>query len=156
MSDILNENQMDYVTFRIAGQDFGLDVALVRDVFEPKMITRVPKARAEVFGVLNLRGRIVTVIDMRTRLGIGKFDDAKAMCIVIDHGDQPYALMVDSIGDVMSMASNTFDDVPPTLDDCWANVARGVHRLPKKGMLVILSLEKVMGFVPKKTQAIDV
>ena len=75
----------EFVTFTIAGQTFGLPIGRVQDVFKPARITRVPLAAAEVAGVLNLRGRIVTAIDMRHRLGVQKRDEgATQMAIGIE------------------------------------------------------------------------
>ena len=71
-------NFTEYVTFTIAGQMFGLPIARVQDVFKPERITRVPLAGAEIAGVLNLRGRIVTAIDMRHRLDAERRDVAAA------------------------------------------------------------------------------
>ncbi|WP_298256489.1 chemotaxis protein CheW, partial [Bradyrhizobium sp.] len=67
----------EYVTAMIGGQLFGLPISRVQDVFMPERVTRVPLASREIAGVLNLRGRIVTVIDMRARLGLPKNDDGK-------------------------------------------------------------------------------
>jgi purine-binding chemotaxis protein CheW len=67
----------EYVTAMIGGQLFGLPISRVQDVFMPERVTRVPLSSREIAGVLNLRGRIVTVIDMRARLGLPKNDDGK-------------------------------------------------------------------------------
>ena len=70
-------NVTEYVTTMIGGQPFGLPIGRVQDVFMPERLTRVPLAGAEIAGVLNLRGRIVTVVDMRARLGLPKPEDGK-------------------------------------------------------------------------------
>src|SRR5438874_11885672 len=67
----------EYVTAVIGGQLFGLPLSRVQDVFMPERLTRVPLASSEIAGVLNLRGRIVTVVDVRARLGLPKNDDGK-------------------------------------------------------------------------------
>ena len=68
---------VEYVTAMIGGQLFGLPISRVQDVFMPERVTRVPLAEREIAGVLNLRGRIVTVIDMRARLGLPRAEDGK-------------------------------------------------------------------------------
>lgn len=154
MSDVLQHNIKEFVTARIEGQDFGLPVNLVRDIFMPSRITRVPECRPEVYGVLNLRGRIVTVIDMRQRLGLTPFEthegDDPPMHIVIEHGEEPYSLMVDKVGDVMSLHQDSWEETPTTLDDRWASVADGIYRLEKKGLMVVLDIERVMSFLRKE------
>jgi len=67
----------EYVTAMIGGQLFGLPISRVQDVFMPERLTRVPLSSAEIAGVLNLRGRIVTVVDMRARLGLPRNDDGR-------------------------------------------------------------------------------
>src|SRR5258706_8375442 len=75
----------EYATAEIGGQLFGLPISRVQDVFMPERLTRVPLASGEIAGVLNLRGRIVTVVDMRARLGLPKNDDGKpAMAVGVD------------------------------------------------------------------------
>ena len=83
----------EYVTAVIGGQLFGLPIARVQDVFMPERLTRVPLSPAEIAGVLNLRGRIVTVVDMRARLGLSKNDDGKPpMAVGVDLRGESYGL----------------------------------------------------------------
>src|SRR5260221_8457311 len=89
----------EYVTAEIGGQLFGLPISRVQDVFMPERLTRVPLASGEIAGVLNLRGRIVTVVDMRARLGLPKNDDGKPpMAVRGDPRRESYGLLVDQIG----------------------------------------------------------
>ena len=90
----------EYVTAVIGGQLFGLPISRVQDVFMPERLTRVPLSSAEIAGVLNLRGRIVTVVDMRARLGLPKNDDGKPpMAVGVDHRGESYGLLIDTIAD---------------------------------------------------------
>src|SRR5260363_212517 len=88
----------EYVTAVIGGQLFGLPISRVQDVFMPERLTRVPLASSEIAGVLNLRGRIVTVVDMRARLGLPKADDGKPMAVGVDQRGESYGLLIDQIG----------------------------------------------------------
>src|SRR5260370_41384794 len=97
----------EYVTAFIGGQLFGLPISRVQDVFMPERLTRVPLSSGEIAGVLNLRGRIVTVVDMRARLGLPKNDDGKAP--MADGGGLPcgsYGLLIDQIGEVLKLADD--------------------------------------------------
>ena len=86
----------EYVTAVIGGQLFGLPISRVQDVFMPERLTRVPLSSAEIAGVLNLRGRIVTVIDMRARLGLPKNDDGKPpMAVGVDLRGESYGLLIE-------------------------------------------------------------
>src|SRR5690242_10482143 len=94
----------EYVTAVIGGQLFGLPISRVQDVFMPERLTRVPLSSAEIAGVLNLRGRIVTVIDMRARLGLSKADDGKPpMAVGVDLRGESYGLLIDQIGEVLRL-----------------------------------------------------
>ena len=100
----------DFVTMTISGQLFGIPVLGVQDVLGPQAITRIPLAPPEVAGTLNLRGRIVTAIDVRTRLRLPERDaDGKAMRIVFDHAGELYSLMIDSVGEVLKLPADRFD-----------------------------------------------
>src|SRR6267154_2312473 len=107
----------DFVSVVIGGQLFGIPVLEVRDVLASQRITRVPLAPAEVAGSLNLRGRIVTAIDIRTRLGLPERSEGKtAMSVVVDYGGELYSLLVDSVGEVLSLDGTDAERNPATLD----------------------------------------
>ena len=89
----------EYVTAVIGEQLFGLPISRVQDVFMPERLTRVPLSSGEIAGVLNLRGRIVTVIDMRARLGLPRYEDGKPpMAVGVDLRGESYGLLIDQIG----------------------------------------------------------
>jgi purine-binding chemotaxis protein CheW len=137
----------DYVTMTIGGQTFGIPVLNVRDVLGPQAITRVPLAPAEIAGSLNLRGRIVTAINMRRRLDLPAdgFAD-RAMAVVVEHDDEPFSLLVDEVGEVLSLPSAQREPVPATLDPRWRDVSQGIYRLDDK-LLLVLSVGNVLGAI---------
>src|SRR6201995_5110816 len=94
----------EYVTAVIGGQLFGLPISRVQDVFMPERLTRVPLASSEIAGVLILRGRIVTLIELRPRLGRPQSDDGHpAMAVAVDLRWQAYGLRIDAIGEVLKL-----------------------------------------------------
>ena len=136
----------DFVTMTIADQLFGIPVLQVRDVLGPQRITRVPLAPAEVAGSLNLRGRIVTAIDVRRRLSLPiRPAEMREMSVVVDHGGELYSLIVDSVGEVLSLSGSAFEPNPATLDPQWRDVASGIYRLDG-ALLVILDVSRVLTF----------
>lgn len=140
-----NENR-DFVTIRLSGQLCGIPVLQVHDVLSAQAITTVPLAPPAVAGVLNLRGRIVTAINLRKRLGLGEQEvGRKNMSIVVEYEGEPYSLLIDSVGDVMSFPENSFERNPVTLDPCWQEVSEGIFRLEGE-LLVILDVEKLLSF----------
>jgi len=141
-----SENATDYVTFTIADQLFGIPVKQVQDVLAGGTITRIPLAPKEIAGVLNLRGRIVTAIDVRLRLGLPARERGRDdMSLVVDHGGELYSLMVDNVGDVYSIDPTTFDRNPPTLDPKIRDFSAGIYRRNEK-LMVVLDVERLLDY----------
>ncbi len=137
MSDLsIQSESADFVTLMLGDQLFGIPVLEVRDVLGAQRITRMPLAPRAIAGSLNLRGRIVTVIDVRARLGLPPRPDAMSSYnIVILHKDEFYSLLVDKVGEVMSLSPAGCEPNPPTLDPRWGEVSNGIYRL--KGRLLV-------------------
>lgn len=135
----------DFVTFTVAGQLFGIPVLKVQDILVPDKIAPVQLAPAEVRGSINLSGRIVTVIDVRTRLGLGKQEGEKArgMGVTVETGHDLYTLLVDSVGDVISLSPDLYESNPSTLDQSWMEFADGVFRLDDR-LMVVLNTEHLL------------
>jgi len=145
--------EVEYVTVVIGGQLFGLPIEKVQDVFSPDRLTRVPLAPPEVAGVLNLRGRIVTAIDMRVRLGLPKMDTTKPpMAVGIDHQGEAFGLLIDQVGEVMKLPAASKEATPANLDKRWAKISDGVHRLDGQ-LLVVLDVEHVLQHGPDSIAA---
>ncbi|HXW25414.1 MAG TPA: chemotaxis protein CheW [Xanthobacteraceae bacterium] len=135
---------IEYVTVTLDGQLFGLPIARVQDVFMPDRLTRVPLAPPEIAGVLNLRGRIVTAVDLRQRLGLPPRTDGRpAMAVGIELKGESYGLLIDAVGEVMKLAGDTREANPVNLDVRLARVSAGVHRLDGQ-LLVILDVDRVL------------
>ena len=140
------EEVTEYVTALVDGQLYGLPIARVQDVFAPERLTRVPLAPFEVAGVLNLRGRIVTVIELRRRLGLPpRSSDAPQMAIGIEWNGDAYGLLVDSVGEVMRISEGIRTANPVNLDPDLAAVSAGVYRLEDQ-LLIVLDVDRVLDF----------
>ena len=133
----------DFVTVRLGGQLLGIDVRRVHDVLKLGLLTRVPRAPAIVAGVMNLRGRIVTAIDARRCLDLPERDvGASAMCLVVEQDGQPYALIVDGVGDVLTVAGDRFEANPATLAPAWRAVSDGVYRMDE--LMIVLDVGRLL------------
>ncbi len=137
MSTNGDDNLNEYVTATIGGQLFGLPIRRVQDVFLPERVTRVPLAPPEIAGVLNLRGRIVTLIDMRQRLGMPpRADDAPPMALGVELRGEFYGLLIDGVGEVLKVPDRAPEPNPVNLDASLARLSAGIHRL--EGLLMIV------------------
>ena len=138
--------QAEFVTMSVDGQLFGIPVLLVQDALKSQKITRIPLASREVAGALNLRGRIVTAIDVRRRLGMpDRPDNEVGMNIVVEHGGELYSLIVDSVGEVLKVDADTFERNPATLDAAWKSFCKGIYRLDGN-LLLSLDVANLLTF----------
>ena len=138
------ELYVEYVTATIGGQLFGLPIAGVQDVFVPDRLTSVPLAPPEIAGVLNVRGRILTIIDMRRRLELEVLEESRRTLVVgIEHKGEFYGLLIDRVGEVLKLPARSFEDNPINFDRTLAQVSAGVHRLDGK-LMVVLDLDRVL------------
>jgi purine-binding chemotaxis protein CheW len=147
------QNLTEYVTAMIGGQLFGLPIVHVQDVFIPERLTRVPLAPPEIAGVLNLRGRIVTLIDMRCRFGFGKREDGdSAMAIGVESCGESYGLLIDSVGEVLKLDDAAREPNPVNLDPRLARVSAGIHRLDGQ-LLIVVDVDRVLDIGAKALAA---
>lgn len=142
--DLTGYDMRDFVTMSVGGQNFGIPVLQVQDVLNPQPITRIPLAPMGIAGALNLRGRIVTAIDVRARLGLPSAEKP-CMSIVVEHGTELYSLLVDDVGDVMSLNQRDYESNPPTLDSRWREVSDGVYRL-NGALMLVMDVGQLLGF----------
>jgi purine-binding chemotaxis protein CheW len=144
--DRAESGQAEFVTMSVDGQLFGIPVLLVQDALKSQKITRIPLASREVAGALNLRGRIVTAIDIRRRLGLPDRPSNEAgMNIVVEHGGELYSLIVDSVGEVLKVDADTFERNPATLDPQWKSFCKGIYRLDGN-LLLSLDVANLLTF----------
>ena len=181
VAGIAAENQDDFVTFTIKGQLFGIPVLNVQDILTPSKIAAVPLAPPEIRGSINLRGRIVTVIDVRIRLGMESLDEELAkkdeknetaekdegaekkisivkekrpqqMGVTVENQNELYTLLVDAIGDVISVEKDRFDSNLNTLDPAWREFSSGVCRLDDR-LMVVFDVERLLDIKIKQKKA---
>lgn len=133
-----------YVSFWLDGQLLGVPVRHVQEVINTQTIARVPRARPEVAGLLNLRGQIVTAVDLRQRLGLRRrAENESSMNVVVRHEAESFSLLVDQVGDVIDAPSDAMEPPPRTLDSRYKAVTEGIFRLEDR-LFVILDLAAVL------------
>lgn len=151
--DVLSKDVTQFVTVYIADQLFGLPIERVHDVFMPETMTPVPLSGTEIAGVLNLRGRIVTAIDMRCKLGLPiRSDGGNRMAVGIDYKGESYGLIIDQVGEVLNLPMGEREPNPVNLDPRWTAISAGVHRL-EGTLMVILDVDRVLHSMMEATAA---
>ena len=136
--------RQQFSTFLVDGLFFGVEVEKVQEVLRYQEMTRVPLASPVVRGLINLRGQIVTALDLRRRLDLSERPDGQVpMNVVIRTDDGGVSLLVDEIGDVVEVDESTFERPPDTLKSSARAVIRGVHKLNGR-LMHVLDTEKVV------------
>lgn len=133
-----------YCTFWVDGQHYGLEVGSVREVLKSQRTTPVPTSSSVIGGLINLRGDIVTAIDLRRRLELPPRDPgATSMSVVVNLGGEVISLVVDDVGDVVDLPTADLQPVPPTVPSHVRDVMMGVYRLPD-GLVQILDASQLV------------
>lgn len=137
---------VEYITVSIGDQLFGIEVTSVHDVFAPQGITHVPFAPSDVAGIVNMRGRIVTMIDMRERLKLPPYETLDGcMSVGIEKNTESYGLIIDKVGEVLPLERDLMERNPANLDERWRAISLGVYRL-EGNLLIILDVDHVLNF----------
>jgi purine-binding chemotaxis protein CheW len=127
-----------YCTFWVAQLFLGIDVHAVQEVMRPLEMTPVPLSSTSVVGLINLRGQIVTAVDMRSRLGLPpRAADQELMNVVMRTDDGAVSLVVDEIGDVIEVTDESFERVPDTLQGEARALIKGVYKLNDQLLLIL-------------------
>lgn len=134
-------------TFHVGKYLFGVDVALVQEVVRLQSITPVPLAAPEIAGLINLRGEVLTAIDLRVRLGMPKASSGREpVNVVIRVDNEPVSLLVDEIGGVLEVSQVPFEQTPSTVDERVRDLLLGAYTLPDR-LLLALNAARVLDVV---------
>jgi purine-binding chemotaxis protein CheW len=135
---------LQFATFVLAGHLFGIEVVKVQEVLRYQRMTPVPLAPPDVAGLINLRGQIVTALDLRSRLGLPpRPDDRLPMNVVVRTPEGSLSLLVDEIGDVIEVAEDAFERPPSTLTGQARLLVRGAYKLDNR-LLLVLDTERAV------------
>lgn len=143
-ADRRHENNRQYATFFLDDHFLGVEVEKVQEILNVQDMTRVPLAPPVIAGLINLRGHIVTAIDLRTRLGFPPRPPGLwTKSLVVLTMDGPVDLLVDQIGDVIEVLPDLFESAPETLDEQFGSVIDGVYKL-KERLLLVLNIDSIV------------
>lgn len=144
MKPKLAQSSGQFSTFFVADLFFGVDVLCVQEVLRFQQMTHVPRSPEVIEGLINLRGQIVTAIDLRRGLKLPPRAEGEApMNMVVRTGDGAVSLLVDEIGDVVDVDAFTYERTPENLDPAARDIIRGVYKL-KDRLLLVLNTERTV------------
>ncbi len=139
-----NSELIEICTFYLRNQIYGVNIQNVREINKNQVYTKTPRAPEFVLGVMNLRGRIVTVIDLAVKLGLSPSrTTSETRILIVDSHNEYVGLLIDRIGDVVSAPGADIDPPPANLDDVAGAMTVGVYKSP--GLLInILDIDRVV------------
>ena len=146
--DPINQDIQDpllqWVTFRLDEEKYGINVMAVQEVLKVTEITQVPGAPDFVLGIINLRGNVVTVIDARTRFGLEyRKQDDNSRIVIMEAGDQEVGILVDSVAEVVYMRSSEIEPAPSVGSDESSKFIQGVNSAGAE-LLILVELDKLL------------
>jgi purine-binding chemotaxis protein CheW len=144
MAKDISADEKQLVLFELGTETYGLDIASVHEIIRMQPITKVPKAPFYVEGVINLRGRVIPVIDIGKRFGFEKTDDVKNnRIVVINIEDTTLGIIVDAVTEVIRIPVDSIDSVSDIVTSGQADYLMGIAKLPEK-MIILLALDKLL------------
>lgn len=142
---------LQLVSFKIGAEEYGVDILKVQEINKMTTITKVPNAPEFIEGVINLRGRVIPIIDLRTRLGMEKKDHTKdTRIIVVDLEGKTVGFIVDSVNEVLRIPSNVTEVPPELVTGIDSDYITAVGKLEDR-LLILLDLDKVLKSDEKET-----
>ena len=135
---------LQLVTFHIGEEEFGVDILAVQEIIRMMQITPVPRAPVYIDGVINLRGKVIPVVNMRSRFSLPVQEPTPHTRIVVMEFDQKIVgFLVDAVSEVLRIPSSTVEDPPPVVAGIGSEYIRGVGKLDER-LLILLDLDRLM------------
>lgn len=144
-----NQELLQLVSFNIGTEEFGVDILRVQEIIRTMQITKVPNAPHFVDGVINLRGRVIPVIDLRIKLGMEKKEhDKSTRIVVVEIADKTVGFIVDSVSEVLRISKSITEAPPEIVSGINSDYITAVGKLEDR-LLILLDLEKIFSFEEK-------
>ncbi len=133
------------IVFRLGDERYGVEISQVREIIRPTQITRIPNAPDFVEGVINLRGQITTIVNLRKRFGMeAKPIDNDTRIIVVEHDNAVIGMMVDSVNEVKYLSEKEIESLPSIITSrSEVKFLKGIGKLPD-GLMILIDLNKVL------------
>jgi purine-binding chemotaxis protein CheW len=141
---VVQEEEYEFLGFVVSGEEYGVDIMMIKEIIRPVGVTYVPRVPDFVKGIISLRGTVVPIFDMTKRLGLKAGDaDKKSRIVVISLGTNLVGFLADSVTEVMKLKESGIEPPPPTLPQGLAQYIKGIGHF-KGRMIIILDVDKVL------------
>ena len=145
------QTEKQLVVFDLASEGYGVDIGAVREIIRMQEITRVPNTPDFVEGVINLRGKVIPVIDLRKRFGLQVMDQSKDnRIVVVDIGKQDIGVIVDSVTEVLRISADSVEPPTSVITSADSDYLLGIAKLESR-LIILLDLESVLSHDEKET-----
>lgn len=142
--DLDSKEVLQLVTFRLGNEEFSLDILRVQEIIRHMDLTRVPRTPEFVEGVINLRGRVIPVLDLRKRFGLPADEKTnETRIIVVDVDNRTVGLKVDAVSEVLRLPADTVEPPPAIVTGAESDYIKGVGKLDGR-LLILLDVEKIL------------
>ena len=142
MAEEINELQL--VAFEMGNETYGVDISCVNEIIRMQEITRVPRTPEFVEGVINLRGRVIPVIDLRKRFGLEQIEETQnSRIIVVEVDNVTVGMIVDAVSEVLRLSTEQIDPPPPIFAGIDTDFIKGIGKM-ENGLIIILDLNQVL------------
>lgn len=139
------------VVFNLANEEYGVSITQVQEIIRQQENTRIPGMPSFIDGVINLRGKIIPIIDLRDRFGLPKKEgDDRTRIVVVEVSTQTVGLVVDSVSEVLHLTEEAINALPPTMTNINAEFIKGVGKTERR-LIILLELEKILSDLEKIT-----
>jgi purine-binding chemotaxis protein CheW len=144
--------EIQLVVFKLGSEEYGVEIGQVREIIKMTKITNIPNAPPFLEGVINLRGQITAVMDLKKRLGLKGDGNNDTRIIITEVGDTVMGMIVDSVSEVLRLGVKDIDPTPSISTDIEAEYLKGVGKL-KDRLIILLDLEKILS--PKEVAQVE-
>lgn len=146
-NDPHDDDLLQLVTFRIGEEEFGVDILAVQEIIRLMQITMVPRAPEFIEGVINLRGKVIPVVNMRARFNKEHHEpDSSTRIVVMELDQKIVGFLVDGVSEVLRIPENTVEDPPPVVAGIGSEYIRGIGKLDNR-LLILLDLDHLLGSI---------
>jgi len=137
-------DEIQLVVFELADESYGVEISRVQDINRMQEITEIPHAPESVVGVINLRGRVIPVVDLRTRFGMPGAEHTKSTrIVVVQMGEEPIGMIVDAVSQVLRIPTKIIEPPSPVLSGVDSRYLLGIAKLEDE-LVILLDLDYVL------------